>query len=284
MKRLLAPTSHLQKMASGIVIGVIVGVIVGVILHLLSQQHYDGPPVRIDHVFDERDHELQGDTWVFAHPLHLSSATLARINMPLKIEREHGFVGNLNPFDRWAIAHGGVDPSLAVTRVILEGNRSRTVEILGITADAQCQQPLAGTIFYSPTAGADPVARMGFNLDLPDPIAQKASGGFVSPQPYFETTTISLAPGEQQVVDMIAVTERHFCRYTFILKVLDGHTISTETLDDNGKPFQVSAAGGDSSSPLFSHYRSVYVGGVATPNGLFVPVSSDYGLLGNGSR
>ncbi len=272
MRRLFAHTSPLQKLVRTVAIGIIVGVIVGVVLNLLSQRHYDGPPVRIDQVIAERDSELQGETWVFADALHLSSGTLARINGPLKLEREHG-VQNPNPFDRWAIANGGVDPRLGITRVILEGNRSSTVEILGIRANAQCQQPLDGTIFYSPTAGANPVARMEFNLDSPDPIAQKATGGFVSSQPYFETTTISLAPGEHQVIDMVAVTHHHFCRYTYTLKVLDGDKISTETIDDSGKPFEVSALDEGGPSPPFSHYRSVYIGGVVTHNGLFIPIS-----------
>jgi hypothetical protein len=274
MKHFFANASWLKKLASGVAVGVIVGVIVGWILQLGSQRHYDGPPVKIDQVIDERDGELQGATWVFADALHLSTPALASINGPLKFEREHG-VQDPNPFDLWALANGGVDPGLAINRVVLEGNRSGTVEILGIRANAQCQQPLNGTIFYSPTAGADPVAMMGFDLDSPDPTAYKASGGFVSSQPYFETTTISLAPGEHQVINMVAVTHRHFCRYTFTITVLDGDKMSTETLDDDGKPFEVSALleGGGS---LLTHYRSVYIGGVATSNGLFTRVSPPY--------
>jgi hypothetical protein len=276
MKHFFANASWLKKLASGVAVGVIVGVIVGWILQLGSQRHYDGPPVKINQVINERTPSLQGETWVFADALHLSSRTLAKINGPLKLEREHGVL-HPNPFDRWAIANGGVDPTTAVTRVILEGNRSSTVEILGIRANPQCQQPFDGTIFYSPTAGADPVAMMGFDLDSPDSIAYKANGGFVASQPYFETTTISLAPGEHQVIDMVAVTHRHFCRYTFTITVLDGDKISTETLDDNGKPFEVSALL-EGSGSLLTHYRSVYVGGVATSDGLFMPVSSHYEL------
>jgi hypothetical protein len=99
----------------------------------------------------------------------------------------------------------------------------------------------------------------------------------VSSQPYFETTTISLAPEEHQVIDMITVTRRHFCRYTFTLKVLDGDKISNETLDDSGRSlrFRHWMKGGSS---LLSHYRSVYIGGVVTPNGLFTPVSPHHEL------
>lgn len=271
MKHFFVHASWPKKLASGVAVGVIVGVIVGWILQLASQRHYSGPPVKIDEVIDERDSELQGKTWVFADALRLSPAMLTGINGPLKLEREHG-VQNPNPFDRWAIANGGVDPSPGITRVILEGNRSSPVEILGIRANTQCQRPLDGTIFYSPTAGANPVAMMGFNLDSPDPAAQKAIGGVVSSQPYFETTTISLAPEEHQVIDMVTVTHRHFCRYTFTLQVLDGDKISTETLNDGGKSFEVSALE-EGGSALLSHYRSVYIGGVATHNGLFTPVS-----------
>jgi hypothetical protein len=44
--------------------------------------------------YDERAPNLQGETWVFTDALHLSSQTLARINGPLKLEREYGV---LNP-------------------------------------------------------------------------------------------------------------------------------------------------------------------------------------------
>jgi hypothetical protein len=118
---------------------------------------------------------------------------------------------------------------------------------------------------------------MGFDLDTPDPNAHKANGGYVAPEPYFDTTTISLAPGEKQVVDMVAVTIRHFCRYTFAMTVLDGNKSSTETLNDKGKPFKVSALEKGPPS-LFEHYRSTYIGGVVTPDGLFKPVAPDYVL------
>jgi hypothetical protein len=282
MRRLFAHTSPLQKLVRGVGVGVIVGVIVGIVLNLLSQRHYVGPPIKIDRVIDERD--SMGDTWVFADALHLSSPVLASINAPLKIERERGFLGNLNPYDYWAIDNGGVDPAPAMTRIVLEGNRSDTVEILGIQANARCERPLNGTIFYSPPAGVNPVASMGFNLDVPDPIARKVTSGYVLSGPYFATTTISLAPGEHQVIDMVAVTRNHFCHYTLTLKILDGGKISTEMLDDGGKQFEVSALYKGGSSSIFSHYRSVYIGGVVTPNGLFTPVSPHYRLFGISSH
>lgn len=276
LKKRLASASWLQKLASAVIASVIAGVIVAVLVSAASKKHYSGPPVKIDEVIDERDGELQGETWLFADALHLSAATLAQINGPLAYERRHGVL-NPNPFDRWAIANGGVDPTDSVTRVVLEGNRDRTVQLLGMRADAQCQQPLAGTIFYSPTAGANPVARMGFDLDSDNPVAMKATGGYVSSKPYFESTTISLAPGEQQVIDIITETEHHFCRYTFTLDVLEGSSSRTETLDDHGRPFAVSAVQrSEASEPPFARHRSVYVGGVATPNGLFKPVPNDY--------
>jgi hypothetical protein len=138
--------------------------------------------------------------------------------------------------------------------------------------------PAAELLPEEEIASAGPAKRRVELLDSPDPTAYKARGGFVSSQPYFETTTISLEPGEHQVIDMVAATHHHFCRYTFAITVLDGDKLSTETLNDEGKPFEVSALARGASSPPFSHYRSAYIGGVVTSNGLFMPVSPHYRL------
>ncbi len=271
-----------QKLMSSIVVAVISGVIVWLITSSISRQHYAGLPVKINRVIDEHDSDEQGDTWLFANALDLSTAELNSINRPLRWERQHGRSGEWTPFDRWAVAHGGVSSDLALTRVIVEGNRSSSVEILGIQAKAQCRQPLDGTIFSSPTAGANPVARMGFDLDSADPVAMKATGSYVSQEPYFETETISLSPGEHEVIDLVAVTSRHYCRYTFLMKVLYGEQITTETIDDNGKPFEVSALYQRNAheSPVFQ-YRSAYIGGVETKDGLFTHISRHRQLGGS---
>lgn len=134
-----------------------------------------------------------------------------------------------------------------------------------------CHAPLTGTLFYSPSAGADLDTQMLVNLD--DPLAPskyianvngQASGG----TNFFQHFTVSLKHNEQFTFLVNASTVKQYCAFTFRMIVLDGSRTLTETVSDNGKPFQVTAIyGQDSVSPgAFSRYQELYVGGVAATN------------------
>lgn len=89
----------------------------------------------------------------------------------------------------------------------------------------------------------------------------QASGG----TNFFQHFTVSLNHDEQFTFLMNAYTATQYCAFTFRMSVLDGSRTFTETVSDNGKPFQVTAIyGQDTVSPgAFARCQELYVGGVA---------------------
>ena len=140
----------------------------------------------------------------------------------------------------------------------------------------QCASPLRGTIFYSPSAGADPVTQLNMDLDNPGIPASYQETYQVNgvtegkaAADYFGHNTVSLGNGEQFTFDIHASTATHYCRFSLAMTVVDGTKTVTENVDDHGVPFQVTAVYGIKKDlvPSFSRYSAVYLGGVATPRG-----------------
>jgi hypothetical protein len=164
----------------------------------------------------------------------------------------------------------------APAQIVLRGNASTTVVITGVQVEKHCGRPLAGTLLYTPPEGMAPDIQMGFNLDVPFPVAQDANSGGLSGS-FFAEHTISLSPGETHTLFVQAVTERQYCQFTYQLTVdADGRQIS-EPISNNGKPFAISAPLirlGSNRLPSFAGYRQVYEGGPGSPaNGAFVAVN-----------
>jgi hypothetical protein len=284
----------LGRIALGAAVTVITGVLVGLILHETLKQRDSGPPLKVNAVISsppapkrvvkvaavntERAAAIQGYTWVFARPLDLNSESLKELNtiyagMPAELA-----TGGETAFEHWVKQRGGVAPEYQITRVVLEGNRLHDVEILDAHVRAHCTTPLHGSILASPPAAMETTARIGFDLDSPDPIAQVAVGGAIQAEPFFATRTLSVARGEQQVLDIITKTQRHYCRYVVVLDVLDGSHRSALVIDDHGADFQVSAQTPGRPKAPYAGYQAVYLGGVLSPtmNDRFVFVSPLY--------
>ena len=208
---------------------------------------FGGPPVKIDAVTLGRN-AAQGGTYVFPQRRGLSALQLQALNQ-------------LNPsqpeYDTWFRSKGGVDPDWSSIKLVIEGNRTHPVQLIGIRAIKRCRKPLNGTLFYSPPAGAQYTIGIGFNLDSVTSIAQNAKGYLFSGD-YFATHTISLAHGEVQTLQILAHTTKQYCEYTLELTVVDGESQATETITNHGQPFRVTAT-----NVPFSYYKALYVGGVA---------------------
>ena len=115
----------------------------------------------------------------------------------------------------------------------------------------QCASPLRGTIFYSPSAGADPVTQLNMDLDNPGIPASYQETYQVNgvtegkaAADYFGHNTVSLGNGEQFTFDIHASTATHYCRFSLAMTVVDGTKTVTENVDDHGVPFQVTAVYG----------------------------------------
>lgn len=220
-----------------------------------------GPPVKIDSVTVLRT-SGQAGTYVFQRALYLSQAELHQLN-----QLQDGTPGYTN----WFRSRGGVDPFSSNVQLVVEGNADKAARIINISLLKNCHAPISGTLFESPSAGETQSILIDFNLDSPDSIPQTANG-----QDYFPRYTIPLQPGEVQVIQISAGTQQYYCQYKIQLDVLVGTNTTTETVTNDGKPFQVSAED-NSNAP----YQVVYDGGVDSPNrGDFErvkPASSPFG-------
>lgn len=263
-----APQSLLQRALRGLlswtgalVIAVVAAVLGAIVTVQLSAHSAvaaqttavrHGPPVKIDSVTVLRT-SVQAGTFVFQRPVYLSQSELDGLN-----QFQQGTPGYIN----WFRSRGGVDPDSSNVQLVVEGNANKPVRIINMSLLKDCQAPLSGTLFLNPPAGNAASILIDFNLDSPESVAQTAGG-----QDYFSRYTISLQPGEVQVLQISSVTGRYYCQYSIQLDVLVGAHMVTETVTNDGKPFQVSATYSSD-----ARYHVLYAGGVAS-HGPFVRVN-----------
>ena len=187
---------------------------------------------------------------------------------------------NSNPFANadygWLIQHGAVATGTVDIQLVVQGNRTDTVRILNIKPAANCTNPLHGTMFYSPSAGSDPITQLNMNLDDPDIPASYTENrqvdGMVQGKTisdYFGHNTVSLSNGEQFTFDIHVSTALHYCQFSLDMTVVDGTKTVVESVNNHDAPFRVTALYGKKRDllPTFSRYSVVYLGGVATPKG-----------------
>jgi hypothetical protein len=218
-----------------------------------------GMPARIDLVQIVRG---PGDTHVAADPIALTGGQLGQLNA----------LNQTDPaYQAWFTAHGAVDADSTDIEIVVEGNRDHAVRVLGLQPIARCAPALNGTLFLSPSAGSDTSTQLLIDLDdphaLPSYIAQDNAGDITSGKDFFGAYTVSLAPAEQYTFKVVASTTGHYCTFTLAMTVLDGTQTLVERVDDNGRPFRVSAVldqDPDHPGPgEFAAYKKLYIGGVA---------------------
>ncbi|GII95090.1 hypothetical protein [Sinosporangium siamense] len=220
------------------------------------------PPIAIDLVRVER--VAEHGSWIFPQPMRLTVDELAQINKfdPYSKEAE-----------QWFRRRGAVDLGAVEIKIVVRGNRDRPVRIIGMAVDKECGPPLQGTYFERPSAWMDDIVRVGFDLDAPGPRARTLDIGDQLGNDFFQEHTISLKPDEgvdEDAVFMVkAMTEKHYCDFSIVFEVLDRGRVIKHTVDDNIKPFKVSALhmreSGDYPGIDFSRYPVLYVSGIAKP-------------------
>lgn len=185
------------------------------------------------------------------------------------------FRGNWQRYVAAARSMGGAVGDDAEVQIELRGNSSQAAVITGMQVVKNCRHPLAGTLYYSPSAAEDTNIEIGFNLDSQFAIPQDYKAGRLSGN-FFAEHTISLKRGETQTLLVHAVTQHQFCQFSFRIMVDAARRQYVEKIEDSGKPFVVTAT----AQPFtpngipFSSYHAIYVGGVASPTpGKVVKVS-----------
>lgn len=170
-------------------------------------------------------------------------------------------------------ALGAANVNVATTTLAVTGNRKGLVRITDIRVLAQCQSPLTGTLFFAPTEGTSYTAKIGFDLDKPNPSAQNVIGGGDEGSPkfvgsYFLDHEYDLALGEPATFVLTARTTKYYCQYRYRFELLVNGKPTTQVVDDHGRPFAVTAEAYEFSTArsgwTFSSYRALYVSPMLT--------------------
>ena len=201
----------------------------------------------------------QGDhSWVMATAL--DPASVGSLNRG--VERAGGVLSDAaDPVMR---AAGGIDPDVSTAEVELEGNRPGPVRITNIRVIAQCRKALDGTLFYNPPQGASDTVKLGFDLDSPSPIAQYAKrdpndGPPIFYGDYFADHKYTLNQGDQATFRLAARSVKNYCEYRYRFDLIVAGRPESQIIDDNGRPFKVTA------ETSYSHdrchdFKRVYIG------------------------
>ncbi|MEU6488423.1 hypothetical protein [Streptomyces sp. NPDC046887] len=210
---------------------------------------------------------LDEASWVFPDARDFSAAELAEI----------GDTGDMRRYDAWFLERDAVPVNAREDRIVLQGDSTRTVRVTDLVVDKKCGPPLTGTFFENPSAGQD--TSVVLTADLDEPVADVRStrpGG--EEARYFAGHSLTLKPGEQEVVVVRASTTRFSCAYNLDFTIVDGDENLVQTVKDHGRPFRVSAdAYDEEKTHPYDAYQRVYVGGVASAarlcgDGTFAPL------------
>jgi hypothetical protein len=171
-------------------------------------------------------------------------------------------------FWQWFDRRGAVAADNLLIQVVVSGNRDSQVRIVSLQPVVSCRAPLAGTLFFSPAAGADTATQLILNLDqplAPSRYLVNVNGHESGGTDFFSHFTVSLRDHEQYTFLVNASTSRQYCRFTLNMSVLDGTHVVSEPITDNGHQFQVTSIVNENSlSPgAFAGYKELFVGGVA---------------------
>jgi hypothetical protein len=221
-----------------------------------SPKPTEGPSVVVDLVRVERAKDAP--TWVFPTALRLSDGELDQLNSMSRYSDEQ---------HQWLRQRGAVDPFDTDVKIVVRGNRDRSVRIIDMKVLPRCSAPLTGTLFDSPTAGSQESVRLGFDLDEDNPQARTVVNKSEWGGGYFQRKTISLKRDEDITFQVLAKTLKHYCEFSLVLEILDGGTLIKQPIDDHGKPFKVTALPTKQDKygyPItdYAAYQDIYVGGL----------------------
>jgi hypothetical protein len=231
-----------------------------------TTNHSSGPPVIIESV--EPMQPWQDFSYVFPRRFVLDRSQLVAMNRQVAISQ--------SAYTKWFLEKGAVTANQGVIDVTVAGNDSVPVSITSMQIVKHCQSPLiGGTLFYSPTTGSGPfpTVRMYFDLDDQVSVGQYLPGEDSGPNVeaggnFFAREIVVLKLHEPATFVIFVSTQQQYCSFSFQMTVAAfGHAPVTESISDNGKPFQLTSDGENSvlssQGISFESYKLVYAGGAA---------------------
>lgn len=206
------------------------------------------------------------ETYAAANKIQFAAGQLAQLNADFRSGGTSSATANF-----FSSVHA-VPVGAAFTNVTVIGNAKTTVTISSLQIVKNCQAPLTGTLFLSPSQGVNGTIGLGFDLDSPIYYARKSDYGFHGGD-FFKDNVVTLAPGEAQTFDINVQTFLHYCQFTFQMTVATPNGAIIENINDNGRPFELTAE-------VSRGYAAEYIGGIEAsltpslhdPQGNWVPV------------
>lgn len=198
------------------------------------------PPVLIESVSDLVDDEPDG-TMALSQPLDMTPVQLSDFNR--QYQSSGGYESLKQAKRAWTLNN-------AYTTLGVRDNWGEQVSISRIEVKKTCGPPASGTYFVGDSeggGGGGPVVRVGFNLDSPEPDAlemgmTQARGLTPTGNKYFPVSgNIELEPQQQRSLSVDVFTTTHACTFRFMLYVATSKGIFTETVDNHGHPFRITA-------------------------------------------
>lgn len=166
-------------------------------------------------------------------------------------------------FDQALREVGAVNLETLTLRTVFTSRRNQQINIIGIEPEIVARTaPWSGTLFSAPPQAGSPTMNMMFDMDRVRPQARDAvyddASATIKPgKPFFAQRTITLRDGKQQVVLVRAHTERHYVSFRLRVTYMLGDDPKTLTVDDDGRPFELTASSDDASG-TGSQYRRVF--------------------------
>jgi hypothetical protein len=204
--------------------------------------------------------------WIFSRGFVPSPAEIARLNE-----------GTPDVVNRKLYDYGGY-ALFTYTQLIVQNTCRQAVSISNIQVSKICQAPLNGPIFVGKqrltnSGPIDGGTQLGFPLDSADPEARVAPGWDVNRwrREYVTGPPVVIRPGETHEFDIKAIALHHACKFSIVFTVVDGGRSFSQSFNDAGQPFRVSALlpgvlkREKLGSRPYAGYSRLYVGGDASP-------------------
>jgi hypothetical protein len=168
---------------------------------------------------------------------------------------------------------GAVSLGIELLQLQVEGRRNQPVTIVDIRPEIIRRTiPLAGTLIDIPSEG-ELATRMGLNLDEQFPLPREVPenvffdavddwGGR-----YFEKYTIDLKDQAPQTLLIGLFTLRHYVEFDLVITYTLGGETKRETVNANGRHFQITAPNCIKGTSLMS-YRRAFANGAIEPWGV----------------